>query len=224
MKVYSAVILSEHSEATDNIEAELRLGGFSDIKTMSYISFLRHHSSIAPDLIISTRSEINFLEAQRLVMVASSLKQFKFLVLVRQPSLLACRRLSEIQNIATLQIPCETAVFQKAIKEIVNKPLGRNLIGSSRFQTDEPVRMIAMDTGLLIQTRMKNFSGTGAFLEYRGISLKVGSRLSINFVDQEGVGNNKGLKLNGRVVWVQHKGSDQAPLKGIGIEFSPATI
>ena len=59
----------------------------------------------------------------------------------------------------------------------------------------------------------------GAYLEYKGISLRVGHTLKVNLMNQENISAKKALQLDARVVWVKQEIGRKGRACGIGIQF-----
>lgn len=93
---------------------------------------------------------------------------------------------------------------------------------SARFETDQAVRLLVMRTGLLVPTRMLNYSATGAFLQYRGIALRVGDFVHMNVAgSQTNLRNREAMEFTGKVVWIKDgSGDPRSPERGIGVQFT----
>ncbi len=143
----------------------------------------------------------------------------RFLILAQQISIHAYRHVSSMKNLVTLQMPCSEALFQRVIEEVLYGSYDHDRKKFPRFITNEPVRMVVMETGLLIPTRMRNYSMTGAFLEYKGFSLRVGHNLKVNMINQENPPSRTSLQLDAKVVWVREEEGRAGKTNGIGIQF-----
>lgn len=144
----------------------------------------------------------------------------QFIILTEQISIHAYKQVSDMGNIITLQVPLGEQVIKGMIKQLVQDS---SLISAQRFPrfiTDEPVRMVVMETGLLIPSRMKNYSASGAFIEYRGMHLRVGHTLKVNLPNQEHPPTKKSLQLDGKVVWVRSGEAHSGASSGIGVQFT----
>lgn len=154
----------------------------------------------------------------RVLKIADRMEQGKILVLASQISVFAYRQAARMSNIVTLQKPYAPAVFEAMIRKIAAEQ-DLDLSRFPRFITDEPVRMVVLKTGLLIPTRMKNYSAGGAFLEYRGISLKVGDTIQLNLGNRESMKAADGFQLKARVAWIKEGDGPRSPMRGVGIQF-----
>jgi len=150
--------------------------------------------------------------------ISVALGHRKFLVLARQFSVHAYRQVGAMENMIALQKPFQMDVFKTILSTIIAKsePLSRRF---PRFITDEPVRMVVMKSGLLIPTRMKNYSVGGAFLEYRGISLKIGDTLRLGLDPKEQIHPSKTFQLMGKVIWIKNGEHPRSANRGVGIQF-----
>lgn len=138
------------------------------------------------------------------------------LLMANQIPVAAYQQLAELRRILVLQTPLSPQVLHS----LLNRALSGELLGQDclpRFLTDEPVRVIDTRTGLLLQTRMLNYSPTGAFLEYRGISVKIGARLKLEFVnDRHGYAER--LRYEAKVIWIKG-GHGTEGCRGVGVQF-----
>ncbi len=150
---------------------------------------------------------------------AQRCKNSQFLILSKKISIHAYRNVSMMKNLIAVQIPCSDELLLRLVQQIGNEISVPEQNKFPRFITDEPVRMVVMETGLLIPTRMKNYSTSGAYLEYKGISLRVGHNLKVNLINQENPPSKKSLQLNARVVWVKEENRRSGRTSGIGIQF-----
>jgi len=154
-----------------------------------------------------------------LLPLAQNNPRSQFLILAQQISIHAYRHVSVMNNLVTLQTPCSDSLLEKVIHETLNQGTLQEQKKFPRFITNEPVRMVVMETGLLIPTRMRNYSMTGAYLEYKGISLRVGHTLKVNMINQENPPSRNSLQLDARVVWVRQEEGRSGKNSGIGIQF-----
>lgn len=144
----------------------------------------------------------------------------QFIILTQQISIHAYKQVTEMGNIITLQVPLGDQLIRGMINQLI---ADSSLVATQRFPrfiTDEPVRMVVMETGLLIPSRMKNYSASGAFIEYKGIHLRVGHTLKVNLPKQEHPPTKKSLQLDGRVVWVRSGEAHSGASSGIGVQFT----
>lgn len=140
-------------------------------------------------------------------------------ILAKQIGVYAYRRISKMDEMITLQRPFQAAILTALLQRLTANidPEKKEL---PRFYTDEPVRMVVLGSGLLIPTRMKNYSAGGAFLEYRGISLKVGDKLQIGLDrPHHQSSNGDGLQMKAKVIWIKEGDTPRSPSRGIGVQF-----
>lgn len=128
----------------------------------------------------------------------------------------ACyQQLAELRRILVVQSP----LSPEAIESLLNKALSGEILEAGslpRFLTNQPVRVIDTKTGLMIKTRMRNYSPTGAFLEYTGISMRIGSRLKLEFVNDR-LGSDD-VRYEAKVIWIK-SGFGTEVCRGVGVQF-----
>ena len=147
------------------------------------------------------------------------------IILAFEISLYAFQQIAKMNHMVTLQKPYNEAVFDAILGRLLaseKDPAAR----LPRFITDQPVRMLVMNSGLLIPTRMKNYSAGGAFLEYRGISLKVGDRLQLRMdgetvtdADAAAATGKEETALQAKVIWIKDGDNPRSPARGVGVQF-----
>lgn len=171
------------------------------------------------DIVMYYCESLNEEQLNWLLPLAQNNTASQFLILAQQISIHAYRHVSAMDNLVTLQTPCSNTLFQQVIEEVLSGAYIKEQKKFPRFITNEPVRMVVMETGLLIPTRMRNYSTSGAFLEYKGISLRVGHNLKVNMINQENPPSRNSLQLDARVVWVREEEGRSGKTNGVGIRF-----
>lgn len=161
---------------------------------------------------------LNDRQLRWLIPLAQENPQSQFLILAQQISIHAYRLVASMGNIITLQLPLKDELLKQVVSQLMPKA-SSELKRFPRFITDEPVRMVVMETGLLIPSRMKNYSMSGAFIEYKGIHLRVGHNLKVNLPKQESPLAKKKLQLDGRIIWIREAHGKLAS-NGIGVQFA----
>lgn len=120
-----------------------------------------------------------------------------------------------------MQKECPPGALEAILSKIVTKE-DIQAARFPRFQTDQTVRLMVTATGLLIPTRMKNYSAGGAFLEYRGISLKVGDHIQVAIPAIEEKSRTKARRpFDAKVIWISSGDNPRSPSRGVGIQFQP---
>lgn len=184
-------------------------------------TYAAHNYGLA---VLDTKS-LNQPEINKVLEVANFFKSIFTLVLAEQITIRAYQQLTQIKDLITLQKPFELDLLSTLAGKLMlssEVPDGRQRF--PRFITDEPARMMVMKSGLLITTRMKNYSAGGAFLEYKGISLRPGDRIQVNLLsnDQLQIGSNKtkkNLLIHAKVVWIKNGDNPRSPGRGVGVQF-----
>lgn len=216
----TALIIDVMESRSAQIESGLRAVGIEEIRKISFRDLSTTTTSDDIHLILVNCDVLNAGQLSGLLVYANRNRNSQFLVLARQISIHAYRRVAEMKNIVTLQIPCEPSIFEGLVREILKGMQLATTQRCPRFVTDEPARVMIMDTGLLIPTRMRNYSVGGAFLEYKGISLKVGHSLDINLLSQENPPDEDRLRMSAKVIWLREGDSPTSSSRGAGVQFA----
>jgi DNA-binding response OmpR family regulator len=144
------------------------------------------------------------------------------LILANQVALSSYDRVHSLENAVTLQKPFDVRNFESLLEKVVTGTDFKPKV-CPRFVTDEEVRMMLLRTGLLIPTRMRNYSAGGAFLEYRGISLQVGDELHISLTCRDLRVVKETFQARARVIWISDgrdaSNSSRGLARGVGIQF-----
>lgn len=222
----SFLIVESLCQAPRNLENLLESIGFGEGQRMALRDLNLNGALVLPNVVFYSCRYLNETQVEWVLNVSSRYKSTQFVVLAQQISIYAYQRVSKMMNMVAVQVPCDEKIFEKVVREVAAQDLEK-LIRFPRFITDEPARIVVMDTGLLIPTRMKNYSVGGAFLEYKGISLKVGHKLKVNLLNQEAPKVIKSspsslaqqLQMNGRVVWIRDGDPALKALRGVGVQF-----
>jgi hypothetical protein len=211
------------SDAQLNSDYNFYIGG----ETQLYATFSSLHVSA---LIYDT----DIVKAEDMIAISNFSKAFRTtqqVLLSQHIPIISFQKLMSLRNVVALQSSCTALALGQILEKIVRNEKVRTE-RSPRFQTDQPVRMMVMRSGLLIPTRMKNYSAGGAFLEYNGISLSVGDKIQIGIEPQRGMVKET-QQLRARVVWLKGSTSTQtatsvtpitdAPgastVRGVGVQF-----
>lgn len=213
-----ALIVSDHEEgAGELIRAIDAHGAFETMaargRMMETLVANGHQGLVVFDCDVLGEEEVH-----RLLDVAGRIEQGTVLILASQISIFAYRHVAKMNNLVTLQKPFSKDLFHAVLGRLAAS-VDMASARFPRFITDEPVRMVVLKTGLLIPTRMKNYSAGGAFLEYRGISLKVGDTIQLNVGNGASYRPTHGLQIKARVVWIQDGVGPRSPSRGVGIQF-----
>lgn len=215
----SALIL-EVERGTQVPERFLNLIQFEYVQKMYLRDIPSDFRSVLFDFAIYACECINEDQLRWILPLAHRNPRTQYLILTNQISIHAYRKVAVMENVMILQLPMSDEV----VIGIVNQLSKDNSIETKqrfpRFITDEPVRMVVMETGLLIPSRMKNYSMSGAYIEYKGINLRVGHNLKVNLPNQENPESKKSLQLNGKVVWVRLDETRSGTTAGIGVQFA----
>jgi len=160
------------------------------------------------------KSEVQFLK--QLNTIANDTP---IVVVARQITIYSYGQIHEMKNILTMQMPCEPQVFLAVVDRVLQKQNVKSDV-CPRFITNMAVRIVVLENGLYLPTRLRNYSATGAFLEYHGISLKVGDRIQINLGrTRDETKKNDSLLKNAKVVWIREGETSRSPARGVGVQF-----
>lgn len=172
------------------------------------------------DFIVFDCDWLDHSEVQFLQYISRLAPESPFIVLAQQITIYSYGQVHELQNIMTFQTPCNPQVFLEVVNRILQKQGIKSNI-CSRFITNVPVNIIVLGNGLFLPTRLRNYSATGAFLEYHGISLKVGDLIQMNLGRPRGVPQKKddSLLKEARIVWIRDSEKNRSPTRGVGVQF-----
>lgn len=173
------------------------------------------------NLAVVNQTNLNEQSVPPLIKLNLNLSTLPLLVISKQISIFAYRKIGLLNNFVTLQKPFDENLLSKLIDKIVaEKPIKPSIL--PRFVTDEPVRIWVLGSGLHIASRMKNYSAGGAFMQYRGISMKIGDRIHVGFPKySQAPSSPEQASLRAQVRWIKEGDGPQSPMRGIGIQFDP---
>lgn len=200
----------------------------TQLKDLGKIDYLKSHELKPPykidsNIILYSCDSLDNFQLSWLIPLAKMNPEAQLFILAQQISLFVYQQISIMENIITIQLPCTPKLLGRAIQAHAERSASQSiepLKKFPRFITDEPVRLMVMDSGLLISSRMLNYSIGGAFIEYNGISMRIGNSLKVNFLNQESESSTKmGLQLNGRVVWIKNSQDPLNDQRGVGVKF-----
>lgn len=216
-------IITDQADTTSEIELHLRGRGGHSLSVQTFDQVATNQSAEPESMIV----DCNVLHHQgfaKLLQLRKSLLVKSTLVLAKQIPIETYRNLFYLPNIAALQKPFPLQTFDSVLNRLdANQPILPSRF--PRFKTDESVRFVELRSGLLIPSRMKNYSVGGAFLEYRGVSLQPGDKIQLGFTPNEFVLPKNSIQLKARVIWVRSTSKDMAD-RGVGVQFleQPAPI
>lgn len=190
------------------------------------ITFAKHLKVLASPLLHANHYDVIIFnchcldkdELAFLLKIANLTENIPILILATQIGIFSYTKVDALQNMVTLQKPFNRDVF---LSLLARAAFGMDFrpIRCPRFITDEPVRMIVVKTGLLIPTRMRNYSSGGAFLEYRGISLQVGDLIQISLGSSPSSQMKGNLLMRAKVIWIRDGDHARSPVRGVGVQF-----
>lgn len=214
-----ALLVGTHDQELDAVQDFLKKGYLFDIDiSHSFADAINGISKKKYDMVLMNLPFLDDAYTAKLIKLNQFLPKMPVLVLARQIAVECYRAISSLKNLVTLQKPFHEEVF----KAIIDKVNNDNYIDPSilpRFITNEPVRLMVYRTGLFIPTRMKNYSSGGAFLEYHGITLRVGDRVQLVFNSQAGERNTKEMNFKASIRWIKDGDGGRSPSRGVGIQF-----
>jgi|GEM_PF-2763390 len=216
----NALIVQDPRIAKQPLETALKKCGIQNVAVWSHEQ-IKNTDNLPPltSLVLYSCNILNSDHLNYLLSLDSLLNaRCKVLILARQISIGAYRRLNQIKNIVTLQIPCNPSFFEKLATELIYNS-HYQITRSPRFITNEPVRVMVMHSGLLINTRMRNYSSGGAFLEYNGIHLKIGDILKVNMHSKDNPPHREQYMIDAKVIWIQDEQSLKTTIRGVGVTF-----
>lgn len=210
----NALIFGLNPEVVQLVETTLvELGYWTD--TMESISDFQPARANDYDIIIFETKDL----CTRKLELAANLRKLgcktDIMFIAEQITIGAYRKIALLKNTITMQKPFS----QRELRDVFKN---RNNVRDSvkrrpRFYTNQDVKVIALKSGLFIPTMMRNYSEGGAFLEYKGISLKVGDLLQMNIASQNELADS--LSVKAKVVWIKDSEGRGRLGRGIGVQF-----
>ncbi|MBL7545758.1 MAG: PilZ domain-containing protein [Bdellovibrionaceae bacterium] len=213
------VMLSGDENYLDEIKTGLIA---NDVLHIDYLETHRLHErdqKIHYDLVIFCCEHLTEALTNHLLHFASRLTKTQVLLLARQISVYAYRQVGLMRNVLALQTPFEYSLYEEVIRHQLADLTSDISVRFPRFVTNEPARMVVMDTGILITTRMRNYSTGGAFLEYKGISIRVGQSVQLSLGQQEVKQAKDFWQLGAKVIWIR-EGLRTGTSQGVGVKFN----
>ena len=220
MKKFTVLlILSGEEENVDDIKAGFIANDLNDVDIVTTDQFAEKVRLISYDLIIISCNKLNENFMNHLLHFSAKKQNTQFLVISKQISIYAYRQVGAMKNIVVLQSPFNFSLFDSVLKQTLDKETLSTRTQFPRFLTDEPARLIVMETGLFVPTRMRNYSPGGAFLEYKGISVRVGQNVKLNLTNQEEKLAKSYWQLTAQVIWTRDGESRTSSARGLGVKF-----
>lgn len=170
------------------------------------------------DLIVYDCDSLNSNKFNLLTDISKRYDNQKILITAYEIFIYAFQQVTKMKSVLTLQKPFSSYI----LPALVDKMLDEDEIKMDRcprFITNQPVNMMILKNGLLIPTRMKNYSAGGAFLEYKGISLKVGDKIQMNLLAKDITKLKESFQLQAKVVWIKGGNDPTVTERGVGVQF-----
>lgn len=218
MEKRALYILSELPATVQDLKVSLQQTGRFQIKDQLAATDLknfRESGVLIFDCVRMKQVQLQFIK--RLV---QAVPHAKVLVMAHQIPVLTYQRLADLPNVAALQKPYLDHEMMTAVDSLIGSTWNPLQIPQyPRFHTNEHMNVMVVRSGLLIQTRMTDYSNGGAFICYRGISLKVGDQLQVGLTDEYSVQAAGISQLPARVVWLRKDAPEFRGEKGVGVQF-----
>lgn len=195
----------------------------NDVQLVDYLETHRLHerdTKIHYDLVIFNCTHLSESLTNHILHFASRVRNTQVLLLARQISVYAYRQVGQMRNVLALQVPFEYSLLEEVIRQQLAGSSSEAIFRFPRFVTNEPARMVVMDTGILVSTRMRNYSVGGAFLEYKGISVRVGQNVQLSLGQQEAKQASAHWQLGAKIIWIRDEGSKAGVARGVGVKFN----
>lgn len=212
------VLIDTYSDDSNQFETLLKGVGVKDLQVLGSQDLLSRNKMKGAGLILLNCFRLSEALMSGLLLLANQNPTTQILVLANQISIFAYRQVAAMRNIVILQTPVDSTIFEGLVQDLMSEE-PKSMMRYPRFVTNEPARMMVMDSGLLIPTRMRNYSAGGAFFEYKGISLKVGHNLHLSILNQMIQGARDRLQMSARVVWIREGDNPLSTARGIGVQF-----
>lgn len=204
---YKVCLMFETAESCLETEALLRYQENIDVTKVA----IEDYKECAGDMLIFDVKVMNLANLKSLLLACRTLKNVPTLIMADEIPIEIYRKVAMLPHVVTLQKPASAADMKMRMQEMASR-LEAVPNRFPRFKTDQPTRMVFLRTGLLVPSRMKNYSVGGAFLEYNGISLKVGDHIQIGFHSSE-----QPFQLQAKVIWMKTEADRRT--RGVGVQF-----
>jgi len=219
VKIQNSVLVIEDSleNPFDNEEALVKAGvKFVEKTTFDKLSLASTDGSWTTILVNCDHFDLNNINL--VIEISEKFKNSQLFVLANKISTQAYQWLNKLKNIITIKKPFSSSILEGLLKKLFAE--GKDSLSKfPRFLSDEPVGVTVMGSGLLIYTRMKNITATGAFLDYSGFSLQTGDLLKIHILKEKDGSAETNFKMDAQVIWVKNKRTTTDGQIGVGIKF-----
>lgn len=214
------VVLISDSESPIRLQIRLMLAQHNQYEIIPLdkdLSLSSKLKALDSDVIVFDAPVLGKYELVVLNEIVKMKPNARLLVLADHITIFSYKEVASFKNSIALQKPLQPAMFLGLLEKAICKDEDLTPIRSPRFIINEAVRIVAEKTGLMVPTRMRNYSAGGAFLEYHGISLKVGDRLSMRMTREGKLAEH--LDVKAKVVWIREGDGPRSAMRGIGIQF-----
>lgn len=218
------VMLSGEETYIDELKTGLIAHGVEHVDYLETHRLHERDTKIHYDLVIFNCDHLSETLTNHILHFASRVQSTQVLLLARQISVYAYRQVGQMRNVLAMQTPFEYGIFEEVVRQQLAGASSDAITRFPRFVTNEPARMVVMDTGILVSTRMRNYSAGGAFLEYKGISIRVGQNVQLSLGQQELKQASAHWQLGAKVIWIRDEGSKAGVARGVGVKFNADVV
>lgn len=196
---------------------KLSCGGLYKIATGTFKRLLSDFSNSKELKIIGYDCEaINEQKKSEIQDLSQQFPGVKILVFTNQIVIAVYQALYQIKNITVLSRESSLEKIQAIVQKIVTTGDLEKI--ADRFTMDQPVHIVVLRTGQVMQSTIRDYSATGAFLEYRGISIEVGDVLQIGILEKVDSKYKQSHQIKAEVTDIKVKQFEKLT-KGLGVRF-----
>lgn len=215
-------IVGDPSRSVD-VQKKFSCQGHCRLEVGNEAQLFQDFAALQPVAIAYDSENLTEADLQSIKKISKAFTSTQVLVVVKDITIPNYQLMTKLKNVVVISRDSTTNQIEMLMSKISNR-LGLQTMPEVRFTTDQEVQLVVMRTGHFIPTRMKNYSAHGAFLEYRGVAVKVGDLLQIGLQHTKNPQFKRlGNQIKAKVVWIRDEGP-KAEIRGLGVQFLDGMI
>lgn len=160
---------------------------------------------------------VNDQKCKELSQIRMTFPHVKILLFTSQIVLTVYQTLLQIQNLFIYQRSVPPEDINAVVKEVMTNEHVKPRT-SETFFTNQRVRIIVTRTGQFMETMLRSYSDTEAFIEYKGIAIQKGDLLQIGLLDDADSHERQHQQIKAVVLSLTSK-TFETTKKGIAVKF-----